>query len=51
MNLEPGTADLRLRNAIRLPVWRRLSLLEKIAVVQLAFGAGTFLLLAKLVAG
>lgn len=46
---EPVT--VRLRHTLRPAIWRRLSLLEKIAVVQLVLGAGTFLLLIVLVAG
>lgn len=44
-------AAVRLRHTIRPSIWRRLSLLEKIAVVQLVMGGCTFLLLVLLVAG
>lgn len=44
-------AAVRLRHTIKPSIWRRLSLLEKIAIVQLAMAGCTFLLLVLLVAG
>lgn len=48
---EQTVPGVRLRYVIRPDIWRRLSLLEKIAVVQLCLAGCTFLLLVKLVAG
>jgi len=45
------TDPVRLRTLHRPGTWSRLSLLEKIAVVQLALGACTFVLLVVLVFG
>ena len=42
---------IRLRNLIHPGMWHRLSLLEKIAVLQVCLGTCTFVLLVKLVAG
>ena len=46
---EPAT--VRLRHILRPGTWSGLSLLEKIAVVQLVLGACTFVLLVVLVTG
>jgi len=46
---EPAT--VRLRHILRPGTWSGLSLLEKIAVVQLALGACTFVLLVVQVTG
>ena len=44
-------AAVRLRYLLRPGTWHRLSLLEKIAVVQVCLGICTLVLLVKLVAG
>lgn len=44
-------AAVWLRHTIRPKTWRRLSLLEKIAIIQLAMGGCTLMLLVLLVAG